>query len=52
MANLTKRLHKEFEWTLLKVMRKGRVESYRFGSEKADDILNYLSGSLVSIIPD
>ena len=52
MANLTKRLHKELESTLLKVMRKDRVEPYRFTSEIADDIQNYLSGSLVSIVPD
>ena len=52
MANLTKRLHKELEWTLLKAMRKGRVEPYRFVSEISDDIQNYLSGSLVSIVPD
>ena len=52
MASLTKRLRKELEWTPLKAMCKDRVESYRFASEMADDIRNYLSGSLVSIVLD
>jgi hypothetical protein len=52
VVNLTKRLHKELEWTPLKAMRKYRVERYRFASEMSDDIQNYLSGSLASIVPD
>jgi hypothetical protein len=52
VANLTKRLHKELEWTPLKAMRKDRVKRYRFASEMSDDIQNYLSGSLASIVPD
>ena len=52
MANLFKRLHKELEWTPLKAMRKDCVERYCFASEMSDDIQNYLSGSLASIVPD
>jgi hypothetical protein len=40
------------EWTPLKAMHKNRVERYRSASEMSDDIQNYLSGSLASIIPD
>jgi WD40 repeat protein/tRNA A-37 threonylcarbamoyl transferase component Bud32 len=41
---LARRLHRELEWIPLKAMRKDRCRRYRWASEMADDVRNYLNG--------
>ncbi|MCU0913236.1 MAG: protein kinase, partial [Planctomycetes bacterium] len=43
-AALARRLRSELEWIPLKALRKDRTRRYRFVSELADDVQNYLHG--------
>jgi len=48
---LVRDLHKELEWIPLKALRKERPERYQSASELAEDVKNYLEGSVLTAGP-
>jgi len=51
VATLARDLHKELEWIPLKALRKERSERYQSASELAEDVKNYLDGSVLTAGP-